>query len=299
MTATPSNLPLGSTESAEHQGPELVIQPLRGWIPIDWKELTRYRELLFFFIWRDIKVRYKQAILGSAWAVLQPVINTVLFVAIFNGVFKLGGVLPPDVPYSVYVFTALLPWMFFSNSVSIGGQVLINQQHMLTKIYFPRIFLPTAAVGANWVDQVISFAVLLGFMLIFKGMIPSLGIVTLPLLWLLTVMMSLGFVYLLSALTVIYRDFKFITPFMLQLMSYASFIQYPAKWLLKDHPNFGYILAINPMFGLVEAYRYAIIGRGLDFNWGHLAISMTVIVIVFVTGLFYFRRTERRFADVA
>jgi lipopolysaccharide transport system permease protein len=183
--------------------------------------------------------------------------------------------------------------------VNIGGQVLINQQHMLTKIYFPRIFLPTAAVGANWVDQLISITVLVGFMIIFKGMMPSIGILTLPALWLLTIIMSLGFVYLLSALTVIYRDFKFITPFMLQIMSYASFIQYPAEWLLKDHPNYGYIMAINPMFGLVEAYRAAIIGRGLALNWGHLAISTSVIVIMFVTGLFYFRRTERRFADVA
>ncbi len=298
MTATPSNMPLNETAPIVDSARDLVIQPLTGWIPVDWKELIQYRELLFFFIWRDIKVRYKQAVLGSAWAVLQPVINSVLFALIFNGVFHLGKDLP--VPYFIYVFAALLPWTFFSAAVNVGGQVLVSQQHMLTKIYFPRIFLPTAAVGANWVDLVISMSVLLLAMPI-CGVIPSVGILAVPFLILITVVMSLGFVYFLSALTVLYRDFKFITPFMLQIMSYASFVQYPPEGLLQSKPWIGYVLAINPMFGLVNAFRAALIGTSDKILWHpeFLAISIVISVAMFLVGLFYFRRTERRFADIA
>jgi lipopolysaccharide transport system permease protein len=301
MTATPSNLPLSeaSADPAEENVRDLVIQPLKGWIPIDWTELLRYRELLFFFIWRDIKVRYKQAVLGAAWAVLQPVISACLFVLIFQVLLGLGKNLP--VPYFVYVFAGLLPWMFFSQSVNLGGSVLINQQHMLTKIYFPRIFLPTAAVGANWVDLAISFGVLLCVMPILR-VLPSIGILAVPFLIVLTVIMSLGFVYFLSALTVLYRDFEFITPFMLQIMSYASFVQYPVpEDMIQKHVWVGYVLALNPMFGVVNAFRASIIGTSDKIHWHpeFLGISVLISLVMFLVGLFYFRRTERRFADVA
>ena len=272
---------------------------MRGWIPIDWNELIRYRELLFFFIWRDIKVRYKQAVLGAAWAVLQPVISACIFVLIFQKMLGLGRDLP--VPYFVYVFSALLPWMFFSQSVNLGGSVLVNQQHLLTKIYFPRIFLPTAAVGGNWVDLAISLGVLMIVMLVL-GVFPSIAILTLPLLILLTIIMSLGFVYFLSALTVMYRDFKFITPFMLQIMSYASFVQYPIpEAYLEKYPWVGYVLALNPVLGVVNSFRAAILGTSEKIRWHpeFLVISIVVSLFMFGFGLYYFRRTERRFADIA
>lgn len=302
MTATPSHLPVADPSGddlADLSRHELVIQPLKGWIPIDWNELIRHRELLFFLIWRDIKVRYKQAVLGSAWAILQPVISTALSYLIFSVLLGLGKGLP--VPYPIYVFAAQIPWMFFSSAVNTGGGVLIAQQHMLTKIYFPRIFLPTAAVGANWVDMLISLCVLLIAMPIFR-VHPPLSIFVVPLLIAVTVIMSLGFAYLLSALTVLYRDFKFITPFVLQLMSYASFIQYPVpEEMLTHHPWLGYVLALNPMFGLVNAFRAAILGTSDTLKWHpeFLLLATIISLLMFIVGLFYFRRTERRFADVA
>lgn len=269
---------------------EIVIRPRKGWINIDWAELYRYRELLLFLTWRDILVRYKQTVLGVAWAVLQPVFMMLVFTVIFG---KLAKIDSEGFPYAVYVYAGLLPWTFFSTAVGQSGLSLVNQQNLLTKIYFPRLFVPTASVGAGLVDLAISFVVY-GLILAVYGVVPSVGIVWLPLLTLLTVLAALGFGYTLAALTVSYRDFRFLIPFMLQAMMYISPVVYPVN-LVPD--RYHWLLAINPMAGIIDAFRAAILGT--PWNVTTLSVSGSVTVVLFLFGLFFFRKTERRFADIA
>ena len=271
-------------------GTETVIRPRKGWINIDWAELYRYRELLFFLTWRDILVRYKQTVLGVAWAVLQPVFMMVVFTVIFGRLAKIDS---EGLPYAVYVYAGLLPWTFFSNAVSQAGLSLVNQQALLTKIYFPRLFVPTSSVGAGLVDLAISFLVY-GVILAVYGIVPSAGIIWLPLLVVLAVLAALGFGYTLAALTVSYRDFRFLVPFMMQAMMYISPVVYPVTLVPE---RYHWLLALNPMTGIIGAFRSAV----LDTPWNPttLVVSTLVTLVLFVFGLFFFRRTERRFADVA
>lgn len=269
---------------------EIIIRPRKGWINIDWQELFRYRELLVFLTWRDILIRYKQTVLGVAWAVLQPVFMMLVFTVIFGRLAKIDS---EGFPYAVYVYAGLLPWTFFSTAVSQSGLSLVNQQNLLTKIYFPRLFVPTASVGAGFVDLAISFAVY-GFILLIYGIAPSSGIIWLPPLILLTALAALGFGYTLAALTVSYRDFRFLIPFMLQAMMYISPVIYPVQMVPKQYH---WLLAINPMTGIIDAYRSAILGT--PWNLTTLAVSTIVTFGLFLFGLFYFRKTERRFADIA
>ena len=269
---------------------ELIIQPTRGWIGIDWGELLRYRELLYFLVWRDFKVRYKQTVLGVAWAVLQPVFNMVVFTIIFG---KLANISSEGMPYAVFVYAGLLPWTFFSGGVNLAGLSLVNQQNLLTKIYFPRLFVPTASIGAGMVDMAISFGVF-AIILLFYQTVPSWQIVFLPPLILLTVLATLGFGYTLAALTVSYRDFRFVVPFMLQAMMYLSPVIYPVSLV---PGKWQWLLALNPMTGIIDAYRSAILGK--PWNFTTLAVSTAATLVLFVFGLFYFRKTERKFADIA
>nr|WP_320010657.1 ABC transporter permease [uncultured Desulfobulbus sp.] len=269
---------------------ETFIRPRKGWINIDWAELYRYRELLFFLTWRDILVRYKQTALGIAWAILQPVFMMLVFTVIFG---KLAKIDSQGFPYAVFVYAGLLPWTFFSNAVSQSGLSLVNQQNLLTKIYFPRLFVPTASVGAGLVDLTLSFVVY-GFILFCYGISPSPDVIWLPLLVLLTVLATLGFGYTLAALTVSYRDFRFLIPFMLQAMMYISPVIYPVKLVPSQYH---WLLAINPMTGIIDAFRAAILGT--PWNLITLLVSTTVTIGLFLFGLFFFRKTERRFADIA
>ena len=270
--------------------PEYLIRPRTGWIPVDWAELYRGRELLYFLIWRDIKVRYKQTSLGVAWAVLQPLLTLVIFTVIFGRYAKIPS---EGFPYPVFAFAGLLPWTFFANGVAQAGQSLISQQNLLTKVYFPRLFVPTAAVGAFLIDLVISFG-LYSVLLIAYEVVPSWQIVFLPALVSLTVMGTLGLGYLLAGLTVFYRDFRYVVPFMIQVMLYLSPVIYPLSLLPSPYRQ---ILALNPMAGVIEGYRSAILGVPWDFL--SLAISSGVTIALFLLGLFYFRKVERRFADFA
>jgi lipopolysaccharide transport system permease protein len=286
---------------------DLVIQAKKGWIAIDWAEMYRYRELLYFLIWRDVKVRYKQSVLGVAWAVIVPVLNMLIFTVIFNVLFHLGRDMSAGgrmIPYAIFVYAALLPWQLFSNALSSGGMALVNQQHLLTKIYFPRLFLPTAAVGALLVDMAISFGVLLVLMLVYhfvpyyKFTPPLLGMLSLPLLVLLTVILGSGVAYFLSALTVTYRDFRFLIPFAVQILMWVSFVAYPApESLAEKHPVINNLVMLNPMYGIIDAFRSAILGT--PFHPMSLLIATLVSVVGCVYGMFYFRKTERRFADIA
>jgi len=292
----------GGSEWPEDTGPaiETVIQPSRGWLAVPWAEMARQRELLFFLIWRDIKVRYKQAVLGIAWVVIQPVINVTIFTLIFGSGLNLGSKLGSlNIPYPVYVFAALLPWQLISRSLNEGGLSLVNQQHLLTKIYFPRLFVPSAAVGSAMFDMLISLPILFAVLLIYK--VPfTLNLLFLPPLMALSLVLGLGVAYLLSALTVSYRDFRFLIGFMAQIWMWTSFIMIPVpdNW----HTRWYYQLwwRINPLYGIVSGFRRALL-PGMDKGWDptYVLCATGISLTLFTVGIFYFRRTERRFADIA
>ena len=298
--ATPTPAEAARTPIGEESsGYELVIQPTKGWLAINWSELVRYRELLFFLVWRDVKVRYKQAVLGVAWAVLQPVLQVVIYTAIFGVGLGLRGITTGEqVPYPLFVFLGLLPWQLFAAGLSSGGLSLLNQQHLLTKVYFPRLFVPTAAVGGTLVDMLVSLGIVALVMLAY-GFVPPWTVVFLPLLVLLTLVATLGVAYTLSALTVSYRDFRFLIPFMVQVGMWVSFVAFPVPDAIEHHPKWQPLFYLNPLYGIIAAYRKAVLGIDHGWHWTYLASSIGISFALFVFGLFFFRRTERRFADIA
>jgi lipopolysaccharide transport system permease protein len=258
----------------------LTIEPRKGWIGVDWRELWNGRELLYFLVLRDIMVRYKQTALGVAWAALQPLFTMLIFTLIFGHFARL----PSDgQPYALFVFAALLPWTFFSNAVSQASLSLINQQALLTKVYLPRAFIPAASIGSGVVDLVVSFMVFAGLMIYYK-VAPGWGLLALPGLVLITAVAALGVGLTLAALIVGYRDVRHLVPFMLQCWLYLSPVVYPVSVV---PPQWQAWLALNPMAGLIDAYRSALLVSALS--------SMALLVF----GLFYFRKVESRFADVA
>jgi lipopolysaccharide transport system permease protein len=248
------------------------------------------RELLLFLVLRDVKVRYKQTVLGVLWAALQPLATMLIFTVIFGRFAKIPS---EGFPYAIFVFAGLLPWTFFANAVSQASQSLINQQALLTKIYLPRLFVPGAAIGGGLVDLAISGMVFVGIMF-YYSVAPGWGFIAVPVLVLLTGAAALGVGLSLAALTVTYRDFRYVVPFMIQSWLYISPVIYPvsvvpAKWQ--------WALALNPMAGMIDAFRSALLG--LPWNLTTLAVSSASAIVILVFGLFYFRKTERRFADVA
>jgi homopolymeric O-antigen transport system permease protein len=276
---------------ADSESFELVIRPQSGWIKIDWKELMAYRELLWFLVWRDILLRYKQTVLGGAWAILQPLIMMLTFTVIFGRMAKL----PSDgFPYPVFVFAGLIPWTLFSQGFAGSALSLVSNQSLLTKVYFPRVVVPTAAAAVFLVDVIISLG-LYAVILLYYQIVPSWTVIFVPLLVVLTLLATLGLGLTLSALTVFYRDFRHIIPFLTQILMFVSPIFYPASMI--KSPTFRWIMSLNPLFGIVTAYRSAILG--IDWYPACLAISSTVAVGSFLFGMLYFRRTERRFSDFA
>ena len=272
------------------ESPVTVIRPRAGWIAIDWRELWEARELLFFLVLRDVTVRYKQTVLGVAWAILQPVFSMVIFTVIFGRLAKL----PSDgQPYAIFVYAGLLPWMFFSNAVTGACQSLVNQQSLLTKIYLPRLFVPAASIGSGLVDLAVSFVVF-GCLLVFYGVAPGWGVLAVPLLILLTIIAALGVGLSLAAVTVTYRDFRYVIPFMIQAWMYLSPVIYPVSMV---PPQWQWLLAVNPMVGIIDAFRSALLDR--PWNFQTLGVSTLSACLLLTYGLFYFRKTERRFADVA
>jgi lipopolysaccharide transport system permease protein len=269
---------------------DLVIEARPGWIAIDWRELWDSREILAFLIIRDAKVRYKQTVLGVLWAALQPLATMLIFTVIFGQFAKIPS---EGLPYAVFVFAGLLPWSFFANSVGQASQSLLSQQALLTKIYLPRLFVPGSAVGGALIDLAISGVVFLGIML-YYGIMPGWGFLAIPLLVLLATAAALGVGLSLAALTVTYRDFRYVVPFMIQSWMYISPVIYPVSVV---PPKWQWLLALNPMAGVIDAFRSALLG--LPWNFTTLAISSVSSLVILVFGLFYFRKTERRFADVA
>jgi lipopolysaccharide transport system permease protein len=269
----------------------LVIIDARGGISSTLAELLAHRELLWFLIWRDIKVRYKQTVFGVLWAVLLPLTQTIIFAVIFG---RFAHIQPDgNYPYTLFVLGGLIPWTFFSQAVIFGGQSLVNQQHLLTKVYFPRLFVPTAAVGSCAVDFLIGM-LLYAMILAISGVVPGPPIVMLPLLIALILVSAIGPTLLLAALTVSYRDFKYVTPFGVQLLMYASPIVYPMNMV---PVRYRWIFALNPMTGAIDGWRSATLGT--KWNMDLLLISTASALMLFAIGIGYFRRTERRFADIA
>jgi lipopolysaccharide transport system permease protein len=269
----------------------LVIEPPRNWVGVNASEIWRYRELLYFLTWRDVKVRYKQTALGAAWAILQPVMNMVVFTVFFGRLAKLGDK-TGGIPYPIYVYTGLLAWTFFANSISKCGSSLVNSANLITKVYFPRLIIPLSAVGAGLVDLAISTVVLLGLM-VYYGTAISWHLALMPLFLAGAILAATGVGMLLSALSVAYRDFFYIVPFMVQVWMYLTPVIYPSsivpgKWR--------WLLSLNPMCGLIDGFRASFLGSPLD--WPRIGLSLVVSALCFVFGAFYFRKVESRFADI-
>ncbi len=266
-----------------------VIKPSRGWRALNLKELWAYRELFYVLVQRDIKVRYKQTVLGVVWAVLQPVLTMVIFTVIFGGLAKI----PSDgYPYAIFVFAALLPWTFFANAVSTSSVSLVNSANMVSKVYFPRIIIPLSSIGSGLVDLMISTLVLFALML-WYGVGWSANLLLAPVLLLAVIFTALGVGTLLSALTVAYRDFRFVVPFLVQIWMYATPVVYPASLVPE---KWQWLVFLNPMAGIIEAFRSAFLDR--PFDLGSIGISFCVSVVFFIWGIAYFERVERRFADI-
>jgi lipopolysaccharide transport system permease protein len=269
----------------------LVIEPPRGRGGIEWRVIWRYRELLGFLAWRDVKIRYKQTVLGTAWAILQPFMTMIVF-SIFFG--RLGGLSEKTggVPYPIYVYAGLLPWTFFANAVGTSGSSLVGSSNVITKVYFPRLIIPLAAVGAGLVDLAISFGILVAMMLYYGTALTG-QILLLPLFLAGTILAATGTGALLAALNVAYRDFRYAVPFMIQLWMFVTPVIYPSS-IVPD--RWRWLLALNPMAGLIDGFRAAFLARRLD--WPHVGISIGVSCLLFLAGALYFQRVERRFADI-
>lgn len=268
----------------------LVIEPPRGWRAVDFGELWRYRELLYFLVWRDIKVRYKQTVIGAAWAILQPLCQMVIFSVIFGAFAKIPS---EGFPYPIFVYAGLLPWTFFANAVSQSSVSLVNQSQLLTKVYFPRLFIPSSSIGVGLVDFGLSFCVYVCLML-WYGHAPGVSVVLLPVLLLLTMMTALGVGVFLASVTVAYRDFRLVVPFMVQIWMYLSPVVY-AVTLVPE--KYRWLMAFNPMTGIIGGFRSVLLNQPVD--WNALGISAVVASLVLFIGVSNFRRTERRFADIA
>ena len=267
-----------------------IIKPSSGWSALNLRDLWLYRELILFMTWRDLKVRYKQTLLGASWAVLQPFLTMVVF-SIFFG--NLANVPSDGVPYPIFSYTALIPWTLFSKALHDASRSLVASSHMITKVYFPRMILPLASVLAGVVDFLIAFVVLIG-MMIFYGIYPTSNIWALPLFLLLALVTAVGVGLWLSALNVLYRDINYVLPFLTQFWMFLTPIAYPSSMVPQ---RFQTLFALNPMTGVVEGFRWALLGTGQTPGTMTL-VSSVVALVLLISGMFYFRRMERQFADM-
>ncbi|HZS86758.1 MAG TPA: ABC transporter permease [Chloroflexota bacterium] len=268
----------------------VVIEPSRGFVRLGLGDLWQYRDLLYILAWRDVKVRYKQTVLGAGWAIVQPVFNMLIFTFIFGRVAHL----PSDgVPYALFTLAALLPWTYFSYVLMQSGESLVENARMITKVYFPRLVLPISAALAGLIDLGISFVLLIGMMLFFHVQ-PGLGLLLLPFFLLLSVATALSVGIWLSALNVRYRDVRYTLPFLSQVLLYLSPVAYSAG-LVKGHLAVLYML--NPMVGVIDGFRWALLGRG-NLPWLPVLFSMVTTSLILTSGLVYFRRMEQTFADL-
>jgi lipopolysaccharide transport system permease protein len=269
--------------------PLVVIQPSRKWSLLNLKDIWAYRELLFFLTWRDVKVRYKQTALGAAWAILQPLFMMLIFTIFFG---RLAGVGSSGIPYPLFALGGLVPWTFFSNAITASGNSLVGSAHLITKVYFPRLIVPAAAMLAGLVDFLLAFVLLCLLMLYYRVAITA-QILFLPVLVLLTALFSLGVGTWMSALNVKYRDVRFALPFLIQLWLFVSSVilpssSVPAKWR--------WLLLLNPMSAIIEGYRSSLFG--LPFDWPALSVAAVLTLLVLLYAIYAFSRVERSFADI-
>lgn len=282
------------TELPIHGLPPLPAKPLvsigpgKNWVSLNLRDLWMYRDLLYFLIWRDVKVRYKQTVLGVAWAVMQPLFTMLIFTLIFG---RLAGMKSDGIPYPLFAYAGLMSWTFFANAVTNSGNSLVGSANLITKVYFPRLLIPAAAVIAGLVDFAIAFVLLAVLMLYYKVGV-TWHILMLPVLMLLTTLLATGVGMWASALNVKYRDIRYALPFIIQLWFFASPIIYPASIFQR----WRWVLALNPMAGLIEGYRAALFGR--PFDWVMLALSAALTLALLTYAAFTFKRMEKSFADI-
>lgn len=269
----------------------VIIKPSKGWVGLRLNDLWVYRELIYFLTWRDIKVRYKQSVLGILWAILKPFMSMVVFTIFFGNFAKI----PSDgIPYPIFSYTATLPWELFAAALGVASRSMVSNSNMISKIYFPRMIIPLASVMSSVIDFFIGFTILIGMMFYFK-ITPTIATLWLPLLILLALITALGVGFWSSALMVRYRDVGYIMPFVSNLWMYLTPVVYPVSMI----PEKWHVLYfLNPMAGVVEGFRYALLGTTQSFSSGMILISATIAILLLITGMFYFRRMEKQFADM-
>ncbi len=270
--------------------PVIRLQRTSGWTALNLKLLWEYRELMAIFVWRDLKVRYRQTVIGGLWAIIQPFVTMVIFSVFFGGLAKIPS---DNIPYPIFSYAALVPWTFFANSINLSANSLVNNAEIIKKIYFPRLTMPFAVVVGGLVDFALAF-ILLICMMFYYGFVPSINTIWFPLFLLLAMITALGSGLWLAAINVQYRDVRYMVPFLIQAWMYATPIAYPSSLLSEPWRT---LYGLNPMVGVVEGFRWALLGTGDGPGWMMLA-SSAVSVILFISGIYYFRRMEKTFADV-
>jgi lipopolysaccharide transport system permease protein len=269
--------------------PLVVIEPSKGWIPVNFRDLWHYRDLLYILTMRDIKVRYKQTLLGAAWAIIQPLFTMLIFTLLFG---RLAGMPSDGIPYPIFAYAGLLPWTFFSNAVTNSGNSLVGNSNLITKVYFPRMIIPMASVGSGLVDFAIAFGLLVVLMF-YYGVGLTLSILMLPVLVVLTSFLAMGIGMWMSALNVKYRDIRHALPFLIQLGLFVSPIIYPPSMVPEQ---WRWLLLFNPMTGIIEGYRSAIFGK--PFDWLALGVSALITFAILFYAAYMFKRMEKSFADI-
>ncbi|MHB8117584.1 MAG: ABC transporter permease [Methanothrix sp.] len=269
--------------------PVTIIRPLNGWIPIDFKELWAYRELIYTFASRDIKIRYKQTALGATWAIIQPLFAMVIFTIIFGGLAKIPS---EGIPYPLFSYAALLPWTLFAEGITRSTSSMITNSNIMTKVYFPRLVMPISGILSPSVDFAVAFIILIG-MILYYGFVPTINIVWLPVFILLALATSLGVGLWLSALNVQYRDFQYTVPFIIQIWLYSSPVVY-ASSLVPE--KYRLIYGLNPMAGVIEGFRWALLGTEPPSSM--IFVSVLMVALILISGAYYFKRMEKTFADV-
>jgi lipopolysaccharide transport system permease protein len=273
----------------EGQIQEIIIEPKGKLGGFQFRELWQYRELLRFLVVRDIKVRYKQTVLGGLWAILQPFMNMIVFTIFFGHFAKIPS---DNLPYPIFVYTALLPWQFFSGGIGSSGNSLVANSHLISKVYFPRMIIPAASLGAGCLDFLIALIILV-LMMIYYSIYPGMGILLFPFLMALVAVASLGVGMILAALNVAYRDFRYVIPFLVQFWLFATPVIYPVSIV---PAQWRWLINLNPMAGLITGIRSSLLN--LPLSWSDIWISGTISIGLFVIGIFYFKKMERRFADI-
>ncbi len=275
---------------AQNEFPSVHIAARRGWLALDLPELWAYRELLYFFVWRDIKVRYKQTVIGAAWAVLQPLMTMLVFSLFFGRLAKIPS---QGLPYPIFYYCALLPWTYFQTALQTATNIVVDQQRVITKIYFPRVVLPISAVLSGLLDFAISFGVFL-VMMVYYHMVPTRAVVWLPAFTLLAILTALGVGLWLSALNALYRDVRYVVPFLVQFWMFASPVVYPSSLVSE---KWRWLYGLNPMAGVIEGFRWALTGHGQPPGI-LLAASSAAVLLLVLSGLVYFHAMEGTIADV-